>query len=627
MGTRSSAVLYTLFLAVALAGFAHAQQISAQTAASNQASSQTSPAANQPPRTILRTTVRRVVLDVSVTDSNGKPISGLVKNDFTVTEDGTPQRILSFDANGFSAAMDYVPPPLPPQPPNTFINMPATPEKGPLYVLLYDLTNIDSPDQMNTPGDHQTQIVARRQMMKFIQSMPKGARFAILVRSDGLHLIQGFTSDKAKLYDAIDPYKPKPHIPTVFLNAANFGRGDRLSALDTLHSIAVFLDGLPGRKNIIWFSSEFPLSLFASETDDPGFQEETRATLELMAQNQIAIYPVDARGVAIGDSHTMMTDSLYTDTVTSPGQATPSGSSGSGGIGVGSSPSQNSTFVQGPSTVMTSLNVMDEIARETGGRAFYGTNDLAKELVAATNAGAAFYTLTYAPSNTNYDGKLRNIHVVLKNKNDQLSYRRFYYATDTPTPITPIPLHTARNAPESGPGQRQAGDSLSANMQHGAPEAHQLVFVVQAQKMGSPVEGTAAQMAELATEPAYFKTRRKSQAAKPLPPVPLQKDLFEFEIPVRQFSDEPALDLEVAAAAYDADGRIMNAFVRVTRKELEQKPGPGEPRFYRIEQELEVPVAATSVRFAVRDTLNDRIGAMEIKLPLASQGPSSIAKR
>ncbi len=98
----------------------------------------------QPTQTILRTTVRRVVLDVVVTDSKGAPVRGLTRSDFAVAEDGQPQTVLSFEASGFNAGMDYVPPKLPPQPPNTFMNLPTTPEKGPLYVLLYDMVNMDN---------------------------------------------------------------------------------------------------------------------------------------------------------------------------------------------------------------------------------------------------------------------------------------------------------------------------------------------------------------------------------------------------------------------------------------------------------------------------------------------------
>jgi hypothetical protein len=109
-----------------------------------------------------------------------------------------------------------------------------------------------------------------------------------------------------------------------------------------------------------------------------------------------------------------------------------------------------------------------------------------------------------------------------------------------------------------------------------------------------------------------------------LPPIPLQRHAFSFNIPNRQFQGEPSLNLELAAAVFDADGRMMNAFVRVARKDLDEKPGEPNPiPFFLVEQELEVPLAATSVRFAVRDITTDRIGAMEISLPLApeSAGP------
>ena len=576
--------------------------------------------------TVLQMTVRRVVLDVVVTDANGAPVSGLTEGDFTVTEDGKPQKIVAFDAVGFSEGMDYVPPSLPPQPAGTYINLPATPEKGPLYVLLYDLVNMDSADQMNTPMDHSAQLFARKQLIKFIESKPEGTRFAIFVRSDGLHLVQGFTADKALLYRAVDPHNPKAHMPVVFLNGENFGRGDRMSALDTLHSIATYLDGLSGRKNLIWFASQFPLSLFAADTDGPNFQEETKATLDLLAHDQIALYPVDGRGVPYQDSHAQIANSPHSDTVTSPQEAGSGGPTGSGAVG--NSPSTSSSFVQGSSVVNDSFNTMDGIARETGGQAFYGFNDVAQELVKATEGGEMYYTLAYAPTNLSYDGKVRKIHVALMKKGYALSYRRSYYGTETRQAAVAatadeyaVPVTRKANdgkAPrKDSPAVNVVKDSLSAHMEYGAPEEHELVFVVEAQAVGAPAEGTTEQMAELATEPAYFKSRRKSAAVVPLRPIPLQKDVFSFNIPTRQFQGERSLNLELAAGAYDAEGRLMNAFVRIAKKDLDETPGaPESLPFFRVEQELEVPVGATSLRVAVRDATNDRTGAMEIALPL-----------
>jgi VWFA-related protein len=576
--------------------------------------------------TVLQMTVRRVVLDVVVTDAKGAPVPGLAEGDFKVTEDETAQKIVAFDAVGFSEGMDYVPPTLPPQPVGTYINLPATPEKGPLYVLLYDLVNMDSADQMNTPMDHSAQLFARKQLIKFIESKPEGTRFAIFVRSDGLHLVQGFTADKALLYRAVDPHNPKAHIPVVFLNGENFGRGDRISALDTLHSIATYLDGLSGRKNLIWFASQFPLSLFAADTDGVNFQEETKATLDLLAHDQIALYPVDDRGVPYQDSHAQIGNSPHSDTVTSPQEAGSGGPTVSGGGG--NSPSTSSSFVQGSSVVNDSFNTMDGIARETGGQAFYGFNDVAQELVKATEGGEMYYTLAYAPTNLNYNGKVRNIHVALTKKGYALSYRRSYYGTETKQAAVTatadeyaVPVvrkaNDAKTPLKGSVAVNVVKDSLSANMEYGAPEEHQLVFVVEAQTVGAPSEGTTEQMAELATEPAYFKSRRKSAAVVPLSPIPLQKDVFSFNIPTRQFTGERSLNLELAAAAYDAEGRLMNAFVRIAKKDLEETPGAADSLpFFRVEQELEVPVGAASLRVAVRDATNDRTGAMEITLPL-----------
>lgn len=574
--------------------------------------------------TVLRTTVRRVVVDVTVTDSRGGPVSGLTQDDFHVSEDGKPQTILSFEANGFTPQMDYVPPALPPQPANTFINLPPTPEKGPLYVLLYDLVDIDDPSQMDTPEDHRQQIIARQQMIKFIQSKPEGTRFAIFVRSDGLHLLQGFTSDKAILFAALDPHHPRPHMPMVFLMESNFGRGNRLGALDTLHRIATYLDGLPGRKNLIWYSSMFPLSLFPDQTDGPNFQEETKATLDLMAHNQIAIYPVDARGVAAEDSHVSIDAGVHNDTVTSPIEASGAASAASAGGGSSAATSQAGSSVQGESAVVGSLNVMDAIARETGGQAFYGTNDVAQELEKATTSGETFYTLSYAPSDKDFNGNLRHIQVDLDKHGYHLAYRRSYYGTELPGDTADQPPATETVIPRSETAQQPVTDTLSANMQHGAPAEHQLVFVVQTKVLGPPAEGTPEQMAQLATEPAYFQSRRRSAIPKPLPPVPLQRESFSFAIPKRQFKDEPALNLEIAAAAYDADGQLMNAVVRLVKQEVQNKPGTEDKTpFYRIDQELDIPTAAASLRFALRDATNNRIGTMEIPLRAPAEQAST----
>jgi VWFA-related protein len=229
----------------------------------------------------IRQTVRRVIVDVTVQDANGKPVHGLTANDFSVTEDKQPQRVLSFDVYDFDKPSISRGPNAPALPPNLFVNVPMVPERGPLYVMLYDLVNTGN------------QMWATPQILKFIRSKPAGTRFAIFVNSDGLYLLQGFTDDKGLLYAALDPNHPKHHMPRVFLYARNYGAGNACTAVDVLTHIGKYLDGIPGRKNLIWASDLFPLPLGAEEGDSACRDTEVQAELNALAQAQVAIFPLE----------------------------------------------------------------------------------------------------------------------------------------------------------------------------------------------------------------------------------------------------------------------------------------------------------------------------------------------
>jgi len=219
---------------------------------------------------VFKSIVNRVILDVVVTDSQGKPVHGLTQQDFSITEDGKPQKILSFDVHDLESPSDFAK--LPPLPPNTFVNVPDAPERGPLYVLLLDLVNTDVDSQM----------FARQQLLKFIRDKPPGTRFAIFVHADGLYLVQGFTSDKGKLFAASDPANPRAHIPRVFLYGRNYGRGEPVAMIHVFTYIAQYLDGLPGRKNLMWFSGDFPMQMYAREGDPPDLREDIKKAIGAM---------------------------------------------------------------------------------------------------------------------------------------------------------------------------------------------------------------------------------------------------------------------------------------------------------------------------------------------------------
>ena len=594
---------------------------------------------------VIKKTVRRVILDVVVTDSNGKPALGLGRDDFSVAENGKTQRILSFDVHNFNASPDFLPPKLPSMPANTFINVPKEAEKGPLYAVLYDMVNMEINDQPH----------ARKQLLEFINNKPFGTRFAIFVLSDGLHLVQGFTDDSDHLAAALNPRGTTPHVPQIFLYGQNFGKGNTGLSISVFTQIARYLAGLPGRKNLIWMSGKFPLSVFASSNSSIGsnwdFSGSVKEVINTMARDQIALYPVDIRGVVVDNPRAPAgsggpdggVDYDARNQGVAAGSPPPASGGGSGGAGPGGPTTGGSASGRNPffgvppsgpgySLLYSDYMTEDEIAYQTGGRAYYSRNDLNAVLTEATEAGGTYYTLTYAPSNEVYDGRLRKIEVGLAKRGYKLAYRRSYFGTDSDSAdqrkVTPESNRQVAGVSNSG------SDSLYAYMQHGAPTAHDLIFAAHVSANGSPSLATPEQMAQLAEEPAYFRVRHHNRPPRPLHPIQLQTYAIDYRVLDAQLRTQTpdgshVPSLELAAAAFDSDGRMLNGVLQSALRDesVTHQPGAKRPEYYRAQQQLDVPLNAAWIRIVVRDPLTDRIGALEIPLPLTSESPNQSATR
>lgn len=505
----------------------------------------------------IKTSVRRVVVDVVVTDAQGNSKRGLAAKDFSIEEDNQTQRILSFDSHDKDSYPGVLPANVPP---NTFINLPREPEQGPLYILLYDMVNTGDTNPIG--ADYSANIFARQQLIKFVNGKPSGTRFALIVNSDGLHLVQGFTNDKQKLLTALDPNGKTPHMPKVFLYTSNYRPGDPYYILAVLKDIEQYVEGLPGRKNVIWASLHFPFALFPSNSP-PDVIDPFRKQLTEMAANQIAIYPVSAGG---------------------------------------------SPIVAGGAERWT----MDEIAAETGGFA-YQSNDMAGDIERATERGDTYYTLSYTSTNKDYNGKLRHIEVKLSQQGYHLAYRHEYYA-DPELPQLPTPPGAPK--PKQINIKDAPTDTLYAYLRFGAPMSHDLLFSAHVQPVGDPKLATPEQMADLSDQPAYFRKRHKDKPVDTRPPVPLQAYSIEYDIPSRQFRanpatrDQPEDPIEFAAAAYTAEGVMLNGKIGNASPKAEQT------KYYPAQQEFEVPTNAARLCLAVRDPTTGRIGNLEINLPL-----------
>jgi hypothetical protein len=160
--------------------------------------------------------------------------------------------------------------------------------------------------------------------------------------------------------------------------------------------------------------------------------------------------------------------------------------------------------------------------------------------------------------------------------------------------------------------------------------AHQIVFRAHVHTLGSPALATPEQMANLIAQPAYFRVRRKNRPVKPLPPIQVQTYAIDYAM-VAQSKQATARSvrppaLEIAAVAYDGDGRMLNGIVEETVPTPPAASGEAnKPGLFRAHQQLDVPLTASSIRIAVRDMSSDRIGALEVRLPLAPETPVQTA--
>jgi hypothetical protein len=274
----------------------------------------------------------------------------------------------------------------------------------------------------------------------------------------------------------------------------------------------------------------------------------------------------------------------------------------------------------------------DAIAEATGGHAYHGNNRFNQMLDSAVKNGESYYTLTYSPTNSNYDGTERKVEITLASaKSDKytLSYRTLYYAVSDDY----VEHEDKKNVVQSKFMAAKAEDTLYANIEHGAPIMHDLLFSTQLATVGKPKMASSDQMAQLQDSPAFFRTRKKnSPPLKPLAPVLLQKYRIGYGVVDAQLKTlatqegKPA-ELEFVAAAYDADGRLLNSILN--QGQVSSRNGKdGKPQSaFHAEQELEVPAGAASIRLAVRDPLSNRMGTLEVRLPLKPENTTAMATK
>ncbi len=228
---------------------------------------------------VLHVETREVLVDSVVTDKKGNYIRDLAKQDFKVWEDGKEQTVTSFAFEENDGS--------------------PTNQKPRYMVLFFDNSTMNAADQA------QARIAAG----KFIDANAGPNRLIAVADFDGsVQISQDFTANVEWLKKAVENLRGSSVNPNAPLQAS-LGPPDMVpylgnaesdfgvhSVLLALRSLAKSLAAVPGRKNLVMLTSGFTMT--------PEFQSELTAVIDACNKSNVAVYPIDVRGLLAPDLST-----------------------------------------------------------------------------------------------------------------------------------------------------------------------------------------------------------------------------------------------------------------------------------------------------------------------------------
>jgi VWFA-related protein len=341
-------------------------------------------------RETIQVSTHLVQVNVLVRDKNG-PVTGLTKDDFVLQDRGKTQAIAFFAVEmGRSTRPSVSPMPL-----NVFTNRPERKvvSGGPVTIVLLDEVNTSFEDQVH----------AKAELLRFIEAMDPRDRIAIYTLGSRLHVLTDFTSDptqiqrallrhRGKIADDLKASKPDPsNTGNAWLDALTDESNAKLAdlaiskrtrlTLAALQAIAHHVERVPGRKNLIWLSGDFPF-----------------AATRVLSDANVAVYPVDARGLVASTEMQAATKGRGNIRRLQPTPAAPANGAGD----------------------------MLTIADETGGRPFNNRNGLDAAIRKALDDSAVSYTLGFYQDSSEADGKYHELNVRVDHKGVDVRHRKGY---------------------------------------------------------------------------------------------------------------------------------------------------------------------------------------------------------
>ncbi|MGB8323198.1 MAG: VWA domain-containing protein [Candidatus Acidiferrum sp.] len=411
----------------------------------------------------IKSTTRLVQMSVVVTNKKGEPITGLSKSDFTIVDESNPQQIEFFTEAAPAPVSAATAKPL--LPANVFTNRfdLKGQDPGAVIIILFDAENTATQDQYYL----RKQVMS---LLRTLKSQDHVAIYGLTTQLLVLHdftqddsalveAVNKFAPKELVAFDqsfatrvqfvgpstgATGPWQnlgqametPNRQVSNQYLKMR------METTTEALKAIAKHVAAIPGRKSLLWVSGGFPiqigtpmigrptdLSLATDQRTDQGgtsvcaditnqlacpeeetgtFDDGVKAAVRELNRANVAIYPVDAHGVAVDPSI---------------------GPEVKGGFETLAVRDNDKSFTT--ETLNTEQETRDTskmLADGTGGVAFFGTNDVKNALQRAFDDSRYAYTIGFYPDHGKWNGAFRKVKVSVKVDGARLRYRNGYFA-------------------------------------------------------------------------------------------------------------------------------------------------------------------------------------------------------
>jgi len=550
-----------------------------------------------------------VLVPVVVHDKEGKHISGLKAEDFVLEDNGSKEKIASLEEVTADKSVPEPPPELASDVKHgvVFTNQLANP-KQPKELLIFVMDLVNAPFVDTEQG--------RRAMLGFIASRmnPNRVMALVAVESGQVRLLHAFTTSPTVLTSALQTVTAVASAPatqstvqsqidaaqqqqtavraselgttatgtqatalaiTQFVAAARASasqaflaqtaaRNDQniATALEALRQVGTWVGGVPGRKVLVWLTGDIP---FVSGQGTMALgklgTEQYERTMRVLADANVAVYPVDVRGV--------VPQTMYVRGYVDPGrqqQEIINQAMDSSPTGIAN---RSAVLQRGVVHMEDAHEAMNYFANLTGGRAYYNRNDIPRVLDDASDDSSRYYILSYYLDRSRAKPGWHKLKVMVHHEGSNVRARTGFFV---PKP-----------SEEGSPSARQQDENTA---------------------LTSPFEYTSL--------PVNLKWKDAAKQG--------DKRRVHFEVYVPPSSelvggDRNALDLDVIATAFDGSRNIEGQSSKAIKSQLKPQALEQVQKFgVTYISDLDVKPGDYVVRLVVRDNLSGRMGSITAPL-------------